>query len=302
MKFDLAISYTWIYDIEFTQLIEYLFQKKGLSTYIIHRANVGEVTGLIRENKISFRVYLDRASDEDENFAELVELLTNSNCRIVNPYEKVEQAVDKSVVQHKLIEKGLKIPKTIIIPPFDSNPELKISDRDLEQIGIPFIIKPAYYSGGSDGVKKSATSIEDIKTTRRENPDDNYLLQEKIYPTIIEGHRAWFRVLWAFGKIIPMLWDDEVHLYSEEETKNIFPQVVPHIEEQMEKIYEVTNLDYFSSEFAMDKNNNLFLIDYVNDQCDMRPKSNHRDGVPDKIVEQFIEEFIGFVRNVNHPQ
>jgi len=302
MKFDLAISYTWIYDTEFTQLIEKMFQEKDLRTFIINQANVGEVTGLVKEKKVSFTSYLDRASDVDENFTELGAILADYGCKIINHYERVEQAVDKSLVQNKLIEKGLNIPETIIIPPFDSNPKLEISDEELQKLGIPFIVKPAYYSGGSEGVNKNAASIEDISITRKENPDDNYLVQRKIYPAFIKGHRTWFRVFWAFGKIIPMLWDDEVLLYSDEVTKNIFPDTVTLIEKNMRNIYEVTKLDYFSSEFALDENNELFLIDYVNDQCDMRLKSNHRDGVPNKVVEDFIEEFINFVRNLDHPQ
>lgn len=302
MNYNLAISYTWIYDIEFTQLIEHLFQKEGFSTYIINESNIEEVTWLVREKKLFFDVYLDRASDVDEKFNELATLLTNSSCRIINPYDKTDTAIDKSRIQDKLIAKGLRIPKTIIIPPLDSHPELKISEENLEQIGKPFVIKPAYYSGGSEGVNKNAYLFEDIENCRKENSDDNYLVQEKIYPALIKNHRTWFRVLWVFGKIIPMLWDDEALLYSEEETQNLFPEVVPEIEEDIIKIYEVTELDYFSSEFAFNNNNELYLIDYVNDQCDMRLKSNHPDGVPDKIVNQFIYELLRFVKNVDRPQ
>lgn len=49
-------------------------------------------------------------------------------------------------------------------------------------------------------------------------------------------------------------------------------------------------MDYFSSEIALTKKNRFVLIDYVNDQCDMRLKSIHPDGVPDSIVIQFIEQ------------
>ena len=30
------------------------------------------------------------------------------------------------------------------------------------------------------------------------------------------------------------------------------------------------------------------MIDYINDQCDMRLKSNHPDGVPDNAVVEFL--------------
>ncbi|MCZ7603723.1 MAG: hypothetical protein QY331_05075 [Melioribacteraceae bacterium] len=297
MKFDLAISYTWIYDIEFTQLVEKMFQENGLSTFVINRKNIDEITDYVRNDKLRFGFYIDRASDEDENFLELARLLTNSNCRIINEYHKVDPAVDKSRVQEKLINAGLKIPKTIIIPPLDKVENISIGEEDLQQIGIPFIIKPAYYSGGGEGVIKNATSVEDINLARKTLRDDSYLVQQKIYPITRKGSKAWFRVLWFFGKIIPLLWDDETLLYSEIDAKNIFPEVIPQIEIAMQKINAVAGLDYFSSEFALDKNDELFLIDYVNDQCDMRLKSLHVDGVPDKIVKLFISEMINFVKH-----
>lgn len=299
MKYDLAISYTWIYDIEFTQLIEKLFQENRLTTFIINRANIDEVTELVKENKLFFKAYLDRASDVDDNFTEIVNLLTALGCRIINPHHNTLSATDKSIVQQKLIENGLKLPKTIIVPPYDIKPGLDFSDEIFNHIGSPFIIKPAYYSGGGEGVKKSASSFEEIEIARKENSDDSYLLQEKIHPVSRNGHRAWFRVLWAFGKIIPMLWDDEKLFYSDDEVGNIFPDVLQRINLYMNKIFEVAQLDYFSSEFALTDDNELFLIDYVNDQCDMRLKSNHPDGVPDKIVIQFVEELMRFVRNAN---
>ena len=66
----------------------------------------------------------------------------------------------------------------------------------------------------------------------------------------------------------------------------------------MKKIFNVARLDYFSSEFALNENDELFLIDYVNDQCDMRLKSKHADGVPDLVVVTFISEMMKFVKNI----
>jgi len=298
MKFDLAISYTWIYDIEFTQLIEKMFQANGLSTFQIKRNNIDETTKFIQDKKISFKAYLDRASDEDSNFLELADLLEKSSCRIINQYKKVAQSTDKALVQPKLINAGLKIPVTIIVPPYETQPELKITERNLETIGRPFIIKPSYYSGGSDGVIKNGFTFDDIQASRVINKDDSYLIQKKIYPVVINNHRSWFRVLWAFGKVIPLLWDDETLVYSELDVKSEHPEVFNDIVDKMNTIYNVAGLDYFSSEFALTKTGELYLIDYVNDQCDMRLKSKHPDGVPNKIVIEFINEMIRFVESL----
>lgn len=298
MIFDLAISYEWIYDIEFTHLIEERFQKENLSTFVITTHNCNEVTNLVKEKKLFFRSYLDRASDVDENFSELAQLLTESDCRVINEYAKVDSSVDKSIAHQKLVDAGLRIPQTIIIPSFDSEPTLNLTENELEKIGRPFVVKPAYYSGGSEGVYKNVSSLDEIQLIRRENSDDKYLIQEKIYPASINNQRAWFRVFWAFGKVLPMLWDDKNLIYSDVTSNEIDSELLNEINLMMNKISAVAQLDYFSSELALDSKNDFYLIDYINDQCDMRLKSSHKDGVPNYIVEEFIDEMIKFVKQL----
>ena len=46
---------------------------------------------------------------------------------------------------------------------------------------------------------------------------------------------------------------------------------------------------------SITKDHTFYLIDYVNDQCDMRLKSNHPDGVPDVLVKQFIQRMLAKV-------
>ena len=40
----------------------------------------------------------------------------------------------------------------------------------------------------------------------------------------------------------------------------------------------------------------LVIVDYVNDQPDMRKKSKFNDGVPDEIVNKVIKKIISFVK------
>ena len=296
--YDLAIAYTWIYDTEFTELIEKMFHEAELSTFLITKNNVEEITNRVKNGELKFKVYLDRASDEDEAFEELAQLLTSSDCRIINEYSKVESAVDKSVIHPKLIEHGLRLPHTKIVPPFDESPNVNLTENELIELGIPFVVKPAYYSGGSEGVYKNAVGFGDIQKARMEYSDDTYLIQEKIIPKKIHDHRAWFRVLWAFGKVIIMLWDDELLHYSDFETGKLDSDLTKHIEQMMQRIHSISELDYFSSEFALTEENEMYLIDYVNDQCDFRFKSNHPDGVPDDIVKKFIWEMMEFVKGI----
>ena len=102
-KFDLAISYTWKYDFDFVELVENIFLKHGISTFVIHKKNIFDVTDAVKKNVISFKAYIDRGSDADEDFAELAEILSRGKTYIINHYDKVETSVDKAIMHQKLI-------------------------------------------------------------------------------------------------------------------------------------------------------------------------------------------------------
>ena len=287
--YDLAIAYKWKYDKEFIELIEHSFQRNGLKTFVIGKFNLLEVLDLTKKNKIMFKALLDRASDEDPEFLPLTSILKKHHCYLINPHKKILKSNDKVLMHKKLLKKKFQLPKTFLLPPYDSHEELKLSDEDLKTLKTPFIIKPATLSGGGEGVIKNATSLDQIQKERIKNHNDKYLVQEKILPRTLNERRAWFRVIYAFGHVLPTWWDDKTHIYhtvTESETKkyNLLPLV-----RISKKLARITRLDYFSTEIALTKDHKFILIDYVNDQCDMRLRSNHVDGIPDEVVSEFVE-------------
>ena len=288
-QFDLAISYTWIYDKEFIDLVEKIFQKDGLKTFIIQEFNIGEVTELLREKKLYFHVYLDRASDDDPQFEPILKILSRRKCYIINPHSKVNKATNKYLMHKKLEKKKFLLPKTFILPAYIDDERLKIKENDIDILKRPFIIKPAVFSGGGEGVENNGMSLEQIQNARVKSNEEQYLVQEKIHPRIIEDKRAWFRVFWAFGKVIPTWWDDNTHIYDLVTTKQIKKYHLLPLFRISRRLARLNGLDYFSTEIALTKSNKFVLIDYVNDQCDMRFKSNHFDGVPDVAVMEFIK-------------
>lgn len=296
--FDLALSYKWEYDDHFIIDIENIFQANGLTSFVINKNNVFEVTELLKSNNLRFKAYLDRASDEDEDFNEIADILTAKGIYIINHYKYIDDAIDKSIMHIKLQDTEINTPKTIIIPPYDDFPDFKINEKEMEKIGVPFIIKPAYYSGAGHGVEKNACNNEDILNARKINPDDNYLIQERIIPKIIDGKRCWFRLFWAFGDIYITYWDDLTHIYTEiKNTEKAF-SYIPVLENIVGRIAGITKLDFFSTEVALTDNGRFYIIDYVNDQCDMRKKSMHHDGVPDAVVDNIIRSMLQSIKTI----
>lgn len=285
-KFDLALAYVWEYDKDFIDLTERLFHQNNLTTFIIGEHNIWEVKELIQSKKLHFNFCLDRAWDVNDDFGELGAMLNRRKTVFFNPYKKVLHAIDKANMHLEFITYGINVPYSIIIPPVSEKEELYISFSDLAKLGRPFIIKPCNNTGGGVGVVTGAETLQEVLSERMANLEDKYILQEKIYPALLDGRRAWFRSFWAFGSVIPSWWDDQTHLYTEMSADEVEHYKLKGIFNITKTIAKITQLDFFSTEIVLTNDGRFLAIDYVNDQCDLRLKSLHYDGVPDRIVSQ----------------
>lgn len=295
-KFDLAIAYTWEYDEDFVHLIEEMCHDAGISTFLILPHNVHEVTDLLKKHAIRFGYYLDRASDVHKDFFEAAQILSRRNTYIFNPYKNVSHAIDKASMHLEFITGGINVPYSIIVPPFCEKEEIYISLDDLTILGRPFIIKPCNNTGGGIGVVTGAESLKEVLEERCKYHEDKYLIQEKIYPMMFDSRRAWFRCFYAFGKVIPTWWDDQTHLYNEVTLEEVSYYYLKELFSLTRKIARLTELDFFSTEIVYSTREKFVVVDYVNDQCDMRIKSLHLDGVPDNVVRQIIQNMIRFMK------
>jgi len=297
-KFDLGLAYIWEYDIDFIALIEEIFHNAGLTTFLISYHNIKEVTERIQNKELSFDFYFDRAWDIEDDFEYLGKLLSRRKTIIFNPYNKVLHAIDKASMHLEFITLGLNVPFSIIIPPHSEKEEIYISIEDLALLKRPFIIKPCNTTGGGVGVVTGAETLKEILEERITNNNDKYILQEKIYPFFFEGKRAWFRCFWAFGSPLPVWWDDQTHIYNELHPDEIILFNLKKLNHLTRTIAEKTSLDFFSTEIVYTKDEKFVIIDYVNDQCDMRFSSKHLDGVPDRIIRIIVNNMLKKIKSI----
>ncbi len=297
-NYDLGLAFVWEYDDKFISLIEEIFHLSGISTYLVTYHNVKETKERILNKELHFSFYLDRAWDVEEEFEELGKILRKRKTTIFNPYENVLHAIDKASMHLEFITAGLNVPHSIIIPPHRESEDIFISIEDLAVLGRPFIIKPCNNTGGGIGVVTGAETLKEIIDERVTNSDDKYILQEKIYPSFFNGKRAWFRCFWAFGKAIPVWWDDQTHLYTQLNIKEVNQFKLKKLFHITKIIAGITQLDFFSTEIVFTNDNKFVAIDYVNDQCDMRFSSVHFDGVPDNIVKEIIINMRSKIRKI----
>ncbi|HDQ46083.1 MAG TPA: hypothetical protein ENN17_11410 [bacterium] len=286
---DVCIATDWEYDRDFIKALTGSLFSRGLSMLVVRPENLADILGRVRRNELVFRFLFDRASDTSPEFIPLQKHLREKGTRIIDPIDRIRWASDKATLHLEFLTAGIPTPYTLILPPVHEADEITLSVSDLAHLGRPFVIKPANTTGGGTGVVDGAETLQDVLFARKEFRHDKYLLQERIIPDEREGRRFWFRAFYVFGKVVCTWWNEETHLYADmtDDEKEAFP--ISDLEEIVFQIASVSGLSFFSSEIARRRDGGWVVVDYVNESCDMRFQSRHRDGVPDAVIAQIID-------------
>lgn len=297
--YDLAVAWNWEYDRDFVQHVIVSACEKNISVLEIMHENVEEIFALVQNKKIFFRHILDRASDEDDLFQPLAwhvleQFRSGKQCttRPINPHDLQIHAADKATMHLEFLAQNIEVPYTIIVSPYSHCNEIELSLSELAKLGRPFIIKPANTTGGGLGVVLGAETLKEILEARQFHKNDKYLLQETITPMALAGRRAWFRVFYAFGDIIPSWWDDVTHIYSLIDENEEQQLSLGNLRKITACIQKVCQLDFFSTELVLTKDGRCVAVDYVNEMCDMRLQSRFSDGVPDALVQRIVTRMV----------
>lgn len=264
------------------------------------------VDGALRDvkgGKLRVRFYLDMASetyDSENPFTKLAYHLKDAGARVVDDPDDVKAAADKSITHFDLIRSKIPVPYTVVIRHWE--PSRKLTDEERDNLGCPFVIKPAlgYGQKGITIIKKEAT-LREIAQARQYSPGDNFLLQKFVSPLVIKGRPAWFRVYQLFGEIIPCWWNPETHEFAQVTLREMSELDLLPLVRIASEIGRITRVDWFSCEIAINSRNKKFVvIDYMNDQCAIYPKSEHKDGVPDDLIvlmtQRLVEKAWRYIR------
>lgn len=141
----------------------------------------------------------------------------------------------------------------------------------------------------------NATSWEQALSVRQEHATDHYLLQAHVTPVQLDNHPAWFRVLYCAGQVYPCWWDPATHIYSPVTEADTSVYGLEPLEQTTSAIAELCGLELFSTEIAFITDKHFVIVDYVNDQIDLRLQSNAPEGVPDEIVKSIALRLISDV-------
>jgi hypothetical protein len=292
MSYDLCLAWNWEYDADFVALLDKACGSQGLSLLQITPDNLGDLLHSLANHQIDFRFFFDRASDVDARFMPLVQWACNHGAYCINSYEQASRTWDKATLHLALIKAGLHTPYTIVLPPYEEQPV--IPSIDLDPLGYRFTIKPAH-GGGGEGVVTEATSLGQVLAARQEYPADGYLLQAHIAPTDLGPRPAWFRVIYCAERVYPCWWNPYTHIYTPVTSAEESYYCLNPLHAIMASIAHLCRLDLFSTEIALTPDGLFVVVDYVNDQIDLRLQSKAADGVPDAIVQDVAERLTGLV-------
>ncbi len=294
-RYDFCVAWNWKDDTDFVKLLEEACHVQGLSFLNITPKKVSDTLKCLHNNQLTFRAFFDRASDTDTNFLPVYQWAYDHGVFCINPRDREVRTRNKAAIHYVFIENRLNTPYTIILPSYEDLPN--IPPIDLSYLGYSVIIKPAHGSGG-DGVVKKAVSMEQIIIARQKYPADKHLVQEFITPKMLDSRPGWFRVINCTGSIYPCWWyDDAISIYDpltpeEEKLYSLSP-----LRDIAKTIKRICGLDLFSTEIALTPDGLFVVVDYINDQIDLRMKSKTVDGVPDHIVRNIAELLVSCVRN-----
>ncbi|MCL6431832.1 MAG: hypothetical protein K6V36_13390 [Anaerolineae bacterium] len=288
MEIDLAVAWEWPYDAGFVERLAGRAESRGLRVLPITPENLTTALEDIAAGRLRLRSLLDRASDARPEFLPLSRHAEGAGAQILNPVHHQDRACDKARNHLLLATHGIPVPFTVIAPPFIRDPSPPVLPAAL---GRPFIVKPAGGSG-SEGVILDAQTVADVQHARRTFWRDRYLLQQRVYPRQLEGRRAWFRVFYVCGSVIPCWWDDVSHAYAPLSPDDEVRLGLTGLGPLARRIGELMALDFFTTEIVLGCDGRLLCVDYANSPCDMRLQSQHHDGVPDAIVDQVVDAIL----------
>jgi hypothetical protein len=244
------------------------------------------ITALYKGEK-SFRTILDR-SQYDLRFEPIHRWSRVNHARRINPAEVSKWSEDKATMHLEFITAGIHTPYTLLLPPFIEQP--LIPEFDLTPLGHQFVIKPSNEGGGS-GVILGASSMDQIRRSRMEFPDQKYLVQATIIPRTIHGQPAWFRVFYANGRTYPCWWHPLTHVFSALSHTDENKYDLSPLHEITQRIASICKLEWFSTEIALTLEN-FVVVDYVNDGIDTRIQSKAVDGVPDEVIRDITQQLV----------
>jgi glutathione synthase/RimK-type ligase-like ATP-grasp enzyme len=289
--FDLCLSWYWEYDTDFVRMVESACVSHGITLWQVKPESLLKTIRSLQAQEIKPTVLFDRAND-DMRFEPIRKWAQGNGIYFINPPKVAFKAEQKDKFHYTLIDNGINVPYTIILPSFLD--QQMLDPVDIAPLGTPFVAKPSYGGGGA-GVALGLTTWDQVLQARIEVPDQRYLLQSRVRTATINGRETWFRVYFCGGKIYPCWWATDTHVTAQVTAFEEARHGLSKLREITGVIARLSGLDIFSTEIALTPEGAFVAVDYINDSIDLRAQSKALDGVPDIVLRYIAFALVGLV-------
>ncbi len=290
----------WEYDDNFIARLGRACAARSVRFLEFHESRIEEFTDLLETGAFCNSMVFDRVSDVMPGLLLYLLRLRENGSWVINDPEGMNWCKDKATMHLELLSAGVRVPYGVVISTEDHPEQMAIMEMSPERLGTPFVIKPAV-GGGGDGVVLNACSPQDVYEYFRRLGRCKVVLQRRILPQRLGTKRGWFRVFWVLGEIHPCWWDDHTHVYEPLSMEDERLYNLEELRAITALIAQVSGMDLFTTELAMDDDSMLVAVDFVNEMPDLRPQSVHRDGVPDALLERIAERLADHAAGANMP-
>jgi hypothetical protein len=297
--YDLVMTHKLDADDLFIHCVQRFCAEAALNFFLIEPIWVHTFHAYLNDGRIWPRMLLNMHSEHhlpDDIFHRLVKLASERGCLVIDPVDRALAAFDKSRLHPKLVDAGIPVPFTLVVPR-EPGEGWHLSDADRAELGTPFVIKPAL-GYGRRGLVMAAKSEADLAQSVVAWRDERYLFQRRIVPGRRDGAPLYWRVYFVFGSVWISWWNCENDLYRMVTSEERAELRLDRLEELIRRIAGLTGMTFFSSEVAQTDGGELLVIDYVNDQCHLLSQSAHPQmGVPDELVIAIARRIVEAARD-----
>ena len=297
--YDMAISYWCERDDMFLRRLKEYTAQNGVNLLIVEPLWCEDVLRKYEERKLGIRILLDLCSephDPANHYTRLSMLAKERGAHVINDPHAAARFSHKGEAHLALKEAGFPVPFGVVTKLEDADTRT-LTDEERLGLGASFFIKPCHGFGGK-GVICDAKDIKDILRSHAVFPDTHFLLQRRVEIGELAGQPAYWRMIYVLGEIHLCWWNPQTKSYRvalqwQIEDFGLWPMF-----ELGQRLATATGLEFFSVEVARSKDNIYRLVDYINEQIDLRPKSFSADGVPDELVRRVAKRVSRFVEEL----
>ncbi|MFC1948335.1 RimK family alpha-L-glutamate ligase [Chloroflexota bacterium] len=244
----------------------------------------------LQEREVSVRVLLDLSNNQtnpEDPFLMLAKEAKRQGTYVINDPDITSVMAHKAMFHQIMLENHILVPETIIVDRKELK-DFRITDDLKARVGVPFVVKPAW-GDSSLGVILNGRSRNDILKSAEQAPNSSaFLVQRRLNSQWLGSHKGWFRMFHIIDEVIACWWDPSNGVYQMvTPAQRRYHKLAP-LARIIRDIARVSKMKLFTSEICLEDDGEFYVIDYINADPDMNPRSYFADGVPDELVRHIV--------------